>query len=140
MMRLEIDEKLTIHDLNPKDTFISTGIILSPHEKYHFSATGKWRDWFKSCDANGWHGSGTNWMRHFARVADADLFCLCGAFDKDEQRVFKIASSLEYTVKPADCIQDSAELFLFANDLPWMYWNNRKDNNNPLDVNIVRLA
>jgi hypothetical protein len=139
MKTLKIDEKLTIHDLNPKDTFISTDIMVSPHEKYAFSATGKWKDWFKTCDANGWQGFGTHWLRRFARVSNADLFCLCGSFNKSKEHVFKIGSQREYTVKPADCVQNSAELFLFANDIPWMYWNNQKDNNTPLDVMILRL-
>lgn len=140
MMRIKINEKFTIHDLDPKDTFISTDIIMSPHEKYYFSATGKWKDWFKICDADGWHNFGTHWFRRFARIADADLFCLCASFDKDAHRQFPIGTQREYTVKPTDCMQNTAELFLFANDIPWMYWNNRKEKNSPLDVTITRLA
>jgi hypothetical protein len=140
MTHLKINEKLTIHDLNPKNTFISTRIIMLPEERYHFSASGKWKDWFITCDANGWHGIGTRWFRRFARITDVDLFYLCASFDKDTQRQFPIGTQREYTVKPSDCIQETAELFLFANDLPWMYWNNRKDKEKPLNVTVTRLS
>lgn len=118
----------------------STGIIMKAGSTYRVSVddSEKWRDGKISCNANGWSTDGVrppmHWIikktERWRLVSDADWFMLAGTYARHRDQVFAIGSHSEFIA-----IHDD-ELLLYANDLPWMFWNNRGN----LRVSIEHLT
>ena len=139
MRQLACNETLLL-EVNPRDRLVSTGLRLQPGERYNFSAGGSWLDWKTKCGPEGWRGG---WKERFCRVPRQPFFLLCGAVGRDDRHTFPIGAGRQWEV-PADVAElDDYQLYLFANDWPFMYFNNHPlgpDQGGPLWVNITRLA
>jgi hypothetical protein len=127
--------------VDPSQRYVPTGVQVTAGERYAFSASGKWRDWFKDAGPEGW---GTGWKARFNRLPGRPFFLLCGTVGQDDSLAFGIGSHLEnWPVPDAVAGQADRQLYLFANDWWSMYWNNKtldvKDGG-PLRVRITRLA
>lgn len=127
--------------VNPKELYVPTGIELHPGQHYAFAASGKWRDWCKDCDADGW---GAGLAARWNRVAGERFFLLCGTLGRDDRLAFAIGSD-----RPDWCVPDEVaafpdrQLYLFANDWRWMYFNNHEldeEHGGPMRVRITRLS
>ncbi len=80
----------------------------------------KWRDASISCDANGYPS--TTFLRLFEklrRIPNENYFKLIGAVDRSTSKPIVIGKSLT-NFSP----RESGQLFCFANDVAFMYWNN----------------
>ncbi len=101
----------------------STGINLVVNQDYHLtvSTNEKWIDWFVSCNADGFPSS--NWIlknsERLRRSPQENWFALMGTINFDTDNLFKIG-----TDKILQANQ-SGILTCFANDIPFMYWNNK---------------
>ncbi|WP_044290745.1 hypothetical protein [Rivularia sp. PCC 7116] len=106
-----------------KEKWNNTGINLIANQEYHLtaSASEKWVDWFILCNADGFPSS--NWIlkntERLRRVPDENWFALIGAINFDSGNLFKIGTDKK--LQPTQ----SGILTCFANDIPFMYWNNK---------------
>jgi hypothetical protein len=127
--------------VDPRPFFVPSGIYVAPGERYRFVASGKWRDWFRRIDADGWSCALLHWRN---RVPGQPFFRLCGCVGTDDRQAFAIGSERpEWIVPDAVAVQADRQLYLFANDWPCMYANNRalgEAEGGPLRVAIQRLA
>jgi hypothetical protein len=77
-------------------------------------------------------------------VPGAPFFRLCGCVGTDDRQPFAIGGERpEWIVPDAVAVQADRQLYLFANDWPCMYANNRalgEAEGGPLRVAIQRLA
>lgn len=96
----------------------ATGVRLQAHCKYHIVASGHWTDFYITTDANGFERKHLRPFNRFKRQPDASWFALMGSIDKTPP-YFLVGTELHLGPGKA------GELFLFANDMPAMYWNNR---------------
>jgi hypothetical protein len=98
-----------------------TGIHLVADQEYRFTATGQWIDWTIACDANGYPSP--HWVlkisERWRRVTNENWFALIGAINFNERNFFAIGE--ERTL----VMSESGTLTCFANDVPFMYWNNQ---------------
>ncbi len=127
-------------EVDPRKLHVPTGIILKPGQRYAFTAIGEWGDWIKTCDHRGWHHG---WMTRCARVKDASLFQLCGAIGKNDRNLFAIDTSQTWAVPDVLLADGDQQLYLFANDLRIMYFNNRElppEEDGPMRVTITRVV
>jgi hypothetical protein len=86
---------------------------------YAFTASGQWNDWNIPADPVGYDRA---WLRPFAglRVMPKEQwFALIGSIDQDTDTAFLIGASY-----PSWIAWKTGVLYCFANDIPWMYWNN----------------
>lgn len=126
-------------EVDPRRHYVRTGITLEPGQRYTFTATGKWKDWKETCDHHGWH---TGWMTHFARVKGVALFRLCGAIGKNDRNLFAIDTTQPWTVPETLPADGDHQLYLFANDGRWLYFNNHAlspEEGGPTRVTITRV-
>ena len=80
----------------------------------------KWVDWFIK---SGPEGYDRFWLRPFkwtARVPDADWFTLVCCIDRDLSSAFIVGPEIDCYIPSRD-----GELYFFANDAPFAYWNNK---------------
>jgi hypothetical protein len=100
-----------------------TGLDVVSGQTFNFSVpSGEvWIDWQRACGADGYASNRfTRPWEVFRRVPNAKWFELVATIGKSTQHPIVIGSRL------LDFLPDSpGRLYLFANDLPWMYWNNR---------------
>ncbi|WP_310449492.1 hypothetical protein [Sulfuritalea sp.] len=138
MTRLEIGATHSL-TVDPRPLFVPSGLEVAPGERYRFVASGKWKDWRRVVDANGWK----LWsLQHWNRVSGASFFSLCGCVGNDDRNAFAIGAELEWPVPDLVAGLPGRELNLFANDWPGMYWNNHAlpPPDGPLRVAITRIA
>src|SRR6266498_1837839 len=110
----------TIVTIQARKKWNDTGIQLIAGQEYQFTAAGKWIDWFIPCEADGFPSRDlilrlTQWQR---RVPSENWFALMGALDFDKTSIFKIGAGRTLVMNR------SGTLTCFANDVPYMYWNN----------------
>ena len=80
----------------------------------------RWTDWKKQCNADGYDS--TQLMRPWEslrRVPQARWFQLICTIGKTNQSPIVVGSHLLDFLPPSP-----GRFYLFANDIPWMYWNN----------------
>ncbi len=128
-------------DVDPRPLFVPSGILVSPGERYGFVAAGKWKDgWRPPCGPKGWPG----WLLQARnRLPGHRFFLLCGTVGEDLAQAFPIGERREWSVPEAVGERSDRQLFLFANDWPSFYHNNRvvpPEQGGPLTVTITRLA
>lgn len=127
-------------EVDPRVFFVATSLRVKAGERYRFTAGGKWRDGNRVVGPKGW----SLWpFSRWNRVPGVPLFCLCGAVGEDDRQAFAIGEQFEWQV-PAD-VGDltDRQLYLFANDWPSRYGNNRPlrpEKGGPLRVVIQRLG
>jgi hypothetical protein len=127
--------------IDPRARFVPSGLIVAPGELYRFTATGKWRDGGRApCDANGWacpalHGAN--------RLPGEPFFKLCACVGTDLAQAFAIGTGpVDWIVPATIATLPDRQLYFFANDWPFMYWNNRAlypAEGGPLQVTIKRI-
>jgi len=133
---------MTTITVDPRERYFPTGIEVKPGERYGFSAVGEWIDWTKRCDHTGWDEPGYRWFKRFNRVKGERFFRLCACIGKHDRHAFAIDVNQPWDVPRDIDTAGDTQLYLFANDLPSMYWNNRKlkpEEGVPLQVTITRL-
>jgi hypothetical protein len=97
-----------------------TEIYLDSKETYLFEVKGQqfWNDFFIRTDANGYKASWLKWAEQLRRQPQENWFALIGNIGQEPSTCFFIGEKLEF--KPTI----DGELFCYANDVPFMYWNN----------------
>ena len=121
---LSVDEKHTVI-VDPRLHYSPTDLLVSSGEEYEFLATGKWADASIHCDANGWIKEGLYaYLSRFNRLRFRPYFLLCGNLAKRESTNLAIGLQQTIPIRDDKYGEDPFELFLFANDLWLMYWNN----------------
>ena len=138
LRRLASGEALTVA-VDPRLRYQPTGLGVRPGEQYVLAASGKWRDGFKICGPAGW---GSGWLTRFNRLPRQPFFYLCGCLGRDDRQAFPIGVTREWSVPAAIPGPDDSRLYLFANDWPMMYWNNKaldETEGGPLSVTITRV-
>lgn len=98
-----------------------TGIEVKEGEEYRFAAVGRWTDWCIPCDANG-YASTTPMLKaseSLRRMPQENWFALIGAVGRNNGHYFRIGA------KSVQRMPAAGTLYCFANDVPWMYWNNQ---------------
>jgi hypothetical protein len=138
---LSINEKQIVI-VDPTLHYSPTDLLVSSGEEYEFSATGKWADASIHCDANGWIKEGWYaYLSRFNQLRSHPYFLLCGNLAKRESTNFAIGLQRTIQIQSYSKEEEPYELFLFANDLCLMYWNNRaldEDDGGPMRVSIQR--
>lgn len=95
-----------------------TGVDVLEGDRVTVSAAGHWSDAGIECDAEGFERA---WLRPFERMRRAPKarwFQLIGAVERRLQTPLILGN---HAVARAPA---SGRLFLFANDVPFMHWNN----------------
>ncbi|MBF0121155.1 MAG: hypothetical protein HQK79_20170 [Desulfobacterales bacterium] len=95
-----------------------TGIIVERGKKYLAEISGKWTDLIYSCGPEGYSSPNfyMKWMEHLKRHTQAPWFALIATIDC-KQLDFHLMPEI-FTAKA------SGEIVCYANDVPFMYWNN----------------
>jgi uncharacterized protein (DUF2235 family) len=98
----------------------ATPIWVSKGERYRVAASGVWHDASIPCGPAGYESSslGFRLVAPFRRARKANWFALIGTINQTEATSFVIGDGVEIGV-PRDGL-----LYCFANDLPFMYFNN----------------
>lgn len=133
MTRLALGESRSLA-VDPRECYMPTEVTVAPGERYGFTATGQWRDWYKTCGPEGWGGG---WLTRFSRLPGQPFFRLCATLGKDDDTAFAVDTTQPWTAPPG--VPADSQIYLFANDLRGMYWNNRTVPDHPLTVTITRL-
>jgi hypothetical protein len=105
-----------------------TGVLLEPHGRYAVQVTDvlePWRDWHMPSDlSTGWKGPIASVLgalaRWLARDSRSPMYALVGARGKETGDFVLLGDKAEIGGNGFQAV----ELFAFANDWPWMYWNN----------------
>lgn len=139
MTNLAIGENHVL-TVDPRPLFVFTNLEVAPGERYRFTASGQWKDWFHVVGPSGWK----RWPLHLKnRLPGAPFFCLCGCVGSDDSLAFAIGEKLDWSVPESSAGLADRQLYFFANDWPCMYGNNHAlppEEGGPLSVNITRLA
>lgn len=138
MSELQVAQSSTV-EVNPAEFNVPTGVCVQVGQQYSFSVSGKWKDWFFVCDHLGW---GHGLITRLSRVPGEPFFRLCGSVGKDDRAAFAIDTTRPWTVPVRTSAADDSQLYLFANDIRLMYWNNcalDKAQGGPMLVTISRL-
>lgn len=95
-----------------------TGLQITAGRAVRIIASGVWRDWMIETDADGFSRPHLRLAEPLRRVPTAHWFQLCGTIDRRLDQVIILGGDVAFKA-PA-----GGRLFLFANDVSWMYWNN----------------
>jgi len=140
-------ERLDTVEVDPKQKYYPTEVVVESGVQYFFKAEGCWKDWFLECGPNGW-GPDWNPLARWNRIKWKPLFMLCGNVGKseDEDLNFCVGDkntwSVPVEVKEKFKELEDHELYLFANDWETRYGNNEElgaKEGGPLKVTIYRL-
>lgn len=101
------------------ERFNDTGIDVEAGSTIQVEASGRWTDWTIETDADGFERGYLGPAARFRRVANASWFHLCGAIGRSDRATFALGAKASIDAPAA------GRLYLFANDLPAMYWNNK---------------
>lgn len=117
---LDIGQSASV-EIKAKRKWNTTCIHVEAGHEYLLEAVGQWTDWCIPCDANGYPSINpvlklTEWLR---RAPRENWFALMGAIDLDERNLFRIGTRTTLPVKTGGV------LTCFANDVSFMYWNNK---------------
>ena len=100
-----------------------SGIDVIPGRSYRFTvpANETWSDSHKICGPTGYMSIRLLrlWLA-FRRVPEANWLQLIGTIGRPPRARIVLGSHLANFLPPFN-----GRLYFFANDLPWMYWNNR---------------
>ena len=103
------------------EKFNHTGVLLEPLAEYRFEVIGhhNWKDWFKKTDADGYDPCYLKPVWWLKRSRNQPWFKLMGAVGRDAREQFAIGKLNEHFQPTRE-----GELLCYANDAPFMYWNN----------------
>lgn len=105
-------------EVDARRHWTDTGLAVSAGQVLRVVASGVWRDWTIETHADGFSRPHLKLAEPLRRVPSANWFQLCGAVDRRLDQVVLLGSEVTVSA-PA-----TGRLFLFANDVPWMHWNN----------------
>jgi hypothetical protein len=101
-----------------------TAITLQKGRAYRFRVRGEWTDCSIGSDARGYSRWYLRLFEPLRRVPEAQWFALIGAYDLKPSTCFDIGRLIaDHTGRYV--ASHSGGLTCFANDLPFMYWNNK---------------
>lgn len=112
--------------IRARDRWNETGVMLVRGHRYRLKATGRWTDFFITCDANGFTSDRAPRLtrgklkeyEHRRRAPHENWFTLLGAYGRDDSTLFRIGVE-----RILDAERDG-QLVCFANDVWKAYWNN----------------
>ena len=115
-------------DIRAREKWNPTGIMVSTGKRYSLRAEGIWIDGGIRADANGFSSDDapaiSRWLLRATeskrRLPSERWFCLIGTIGRDPRRAFRIGTLLPEWVADGP----GGELFCFANDVGFAYWNN----------------
>ncbi|MCE7956545.1 hypothetical protein FBQ97_02315 [Acidobacteria bacterium ACD] len=116
-----------------RDRWNRTFVQVGPGEQYRLDVIPPdqiWTDWWEPSTAAGFSRPRLRVFERWRRVPDANWFALIGSVGQTLAGAFLIGTGASVTVATA------GELHCFANDISWMYWNNKGS----LVLTIRRLA
>jgi hypothetical protein len=110
----------------------SSGVLLEPNNVYDITVEGdqKWSDWYILTDGDGYSREALRPWEFLRRVPDQNWFKLIGTIGRVETAPIALGKTL-WNFSPST----PGELFCFANDIRWAYWNN----SGALRVAITRI-
>ena len=100
-----------------------SGVDIVSGQVFNFAAPAaeEWSRWRTRCNADGYSSTHlTRGLGIFRRVPKARWLQLIGTIGKSIRSPVIIGSQFLEFLPPSP-----GQLYLFANDIPWMYWNNR---------------
>lgn len=125
--------------------YTDSEIFVRRGERFVFSFEGCWKDDDIDCGGEGWTLADVKKgplelairvTQPLRRVEDAHWFELIGTLGRNRQHPFRIGNGqFASAASPYEAQRDDV-LFLFANDLQWMYRNN----SGAIDVTVKRVA
>ena len=128
---MNVGESVTVV-IYARDRWNSTGVSLEAGAEYHFESSGIWFDSRYRATADGY--STPTWFHgvneRFLNFPGANWCSLIGSLDKRRANFFLIGRHCNLTPTV------SGELLCFANDAPWLRWNNRGE----VDIRITRRS
>jgi hypothetical protein len=109
-----------------------SGIALKAGSTYDVRVEGDqtWTDWYVVAGPDGYTLEALRPWDYWKRVPSQNWFKLTGTISRDEKSPIPIGKALT-NFSP----NTSGELVCFANDIPWMYWNNRGS----ISVKVTRV-
>lgn len=99
---------------------------------YHYVADGKWTDWSRVCDADGYSETKLDLLSFLKRCRSAQWFQLVAAVDQKLSHTIVLGRSGQF-IAPR-----SGRLWAYANDAAFMYWNNQ--GSLALTINTTRIT
>lgn len=117
-LALQQTENLTVY---AEERWNQSGVLLETGATYQFEVVSYplWKDGIIHTDPNGFFRWWLSPFSFLTRMPSAKWFELIGTIGRDEVRCFKIGKGREYSMEG-----EAGELFLFANDISFMYYNN----------------
>jgi hypothetical protein len=100
-----------------------SGINVVSGQAFTFSVPSgeQWIDWRTPCGADGYPSTRLiRFWEKFRRIPNANWMQLIATIGKSIERPIVVGSKLMNFLPPL-----AGRLYLFANDLHWMYWNNK---------------
>lgn len=101
------------------------GFSVSVGERYSFSARGQWKDGGEIGGAAGWQDGWFRLLLRFNRLPNLPYFLLCGVVGRNDRHAFPVGEESEWAVQGDRDGESDGRLYLFANDVPFMCFNNR---------------
>ena len=86
---------------------------------YHYEADGRWTDWSRECNADGYCDTRLDLLSFLKRCRSAKWFQLVAAVDRKASQTIVLGRSGQF-IAPA-----SGHLWAYANDAAFAYWNNK---------------
>jgi hypothetical protein len=107
--------------VDAREQWNRTGLILTEGQSYSFYVPGEefWRDGALEVTADGYTRFWLSPFGYLKRVPRANWFRLVGQIGHLPSERFVIGMGLS-----GHAPRVTGELVCFANDIPWMYWNN----------------
>ena len=118
MIHLEVGER---HEasVDAAKRWDSTCVEVKTGERYRLSAEGEWFDADIACGPEGYARACMRPFEWLRRMPKANWFALIGAVARVKRSRFVIGRGVEWSC------ERSGVLHAFANDVGFMYWNNR---------------
>ncbi len=122
MMILEVGESITVPEIKAAEYWNSTNINLEVTAIYALEVQGEqfWYDWFIQADANGYTRPWLKWVEGLRRCPSENWFALIGSISQNSRHNFLIGKGINNYKPPL-----TGNLYCYANDVPFMYWNNK---------------
>lgn len=139
MMRLAPGQQAPPLRIDSQEKWNRTGIEVRPGERYAFRAEGSWIDLTIYTTARGYETREapalSRWFLSLfegsLRMPGQNWFALVGTVGRSESTAFVIGERLDGWMPTA-----AGELWCFANDVPWAYFNNHGE----VTLTVTRLA
>lgn len=111
--------------VNANESITRTGIIVVKKQVKKISVSGKWKDAYTECDANGWTGYDMLFSFLYENpFLDSQKKVPGMPYMKLMAKVGEIFFEIGNIKNKEIIMPDSGELCLFPNHIEWLYWNN----------------